>query len=95
MRLSRAKLAPIVYGVIQSGLTTAVATAIATSQLASSTKLFLASWPAAWISSWIAMLPVVLFAAPVIQRLTLSILRLALHDEAGSPDAPRQPGSNG
>lgn len=57
-----------VFGVIQSGLTTAIATAIASLPfLADSTFLF--HWPVAWLTAWAAMTPVVLLAAPVIRRL--------------------------
>jgi len=57
-----------VFGVIQSGLTTAIATAIASLPfLADSTFLF--HWLVAWLTAWAAMTPVVLLAAPVIRRL--------------------------
>ena len=57
-----------VFGVIQSGLTTAMATAIASLPfLAEST--FLLHWLGAWAMAWAAMTPVVLLAAPVIRRL--------------------------
>lgn len=57
-----------VFGVIQSGLTTAIATAIASLPfLAEST--FLLHWLGAWVMAWAAMTPIVLLAAPVIRRL--------------------------
>ena len=61
-----------VFGVIQSGLTTAIATAIASLPfLAEAT--FLVHWLGAWAVAWAAMTPVVLVAAPVIRRLTVAL----------------------
>ena len=34
---------------------------------------FVASWLQAWLTSWVMMISVVLFAAPVIRRLVLSL----------------------
>ena len=63
-----------VYGVIQSGITCAIAAAIATYQLAQAGALF-EIWIQAWMLSWFSMLPVVIFAAPVIQRFSLALTR--------------------
>ena len=57
-----------VFGVIQSGLTTAIATAITSLPfLAEST--FLLHWLGAWEMALAAMTPDVLLAAPFIRRL--------------------------
>ena len=61
-----------VFGFIQSGLTCAIAAAIASAPLASSGN-FVLHWLQAWLLSWLLMLPVVLFAAPVIRRLTHAV----------------------
>lgn len=63
-----------VYGIIQSGTTCAIAAAIATYQLAQAGALF-EIWIQAWMLSWFSMLPVVIFAAPVIQRFSLALTR--------------------
>ncbi|CAN7401816.1 DUF2798 domain-containing protein [Bradyrhizobium sp. LjRoot220] len=63
-----------VYGFIQSGLTCAVAAAIASFPLAGSGH-FVVHWGRAWLFSWLLMLPVVLFAAPVIRRLADAMTR--------------------
>ena len=57
-----------VFGVIQSGLTTAIATAIASLPFLEDST-FLLHWLGAWVVAWAAMTPVVLLAAPVIRRL--------------------------
>lgn len=62
------RYAPFVFGIIQAGLTTAVATAIATLQTTAFGLRFLAYWLSAWGLAWLAMLPVVVVAAPLIQR---------------------------
>ena len=58
-----------VCGFIQSGLTCAIAAAIAGN--------FLAHWLQSWMFSWLLMLPVILFAAPVIRRLTHANKRMS------------------
>lgn len=62
------RYAPFLFGIIQAGLTTAVATAIATLQTTAIGLRFLVYWLAAWGIAWLAMLPVVMLAAPLIQR---------------------------
>lgn len=62
------RYAPLIFGVIQSGLTTAIATAIATLQTTTFGLRFLLYWIWAWGLAWIAMLPIVVLAAPLIQR---------------------------
>lgn len=63
-----------VFGVIQSGLTCAIAAAIASFPfLAGGT--FITHWLQSWFVAWIMMLPVVIFAAPAIRRLTHILTR--------------------
>jgi len=64
------RYAHFVYGVIQSGLTSAIATAIASIHLLAE-GTFVLHWLKSALFAWIFMLPVVLFAAPVIRNLTL------------------------
>lgn len=63
-----------VFGFIQSGLTCAIAAAIASFPLAASGH-FAVHWLQSWLFSWLLMLPVVLFAAPVIRRLAYAVTR--------------------
>ena len=60
--------APLVYGIIQAAITTAVATGIATHQLTDFNVRFVEEWLLAWGISFLTMLPVVIFFAPVIRR---------------------------
>ncbi|MBI5128822.1 MAG: DUF2798 domain-containing protein [Rhodopseudomonas palustris] len=59
-----------VYAVLQSGITTAVASMIASVPFLGE-QTFAEHWLPAWGASWMVMLPVVLFAAPLLRRLTL------------------------
>jgi len=61
-----------VFGAIQSGLTCAVAAAIAT--LMGDGK-FVSHWLTSWLIAWLTMLPVVLFAAPYIQKASDALTR--------------------
>jgi hypothetical protein len=58
-----------VYGVIQSGLTCAIAAAIASFPFIATGTLVI-HWLRSSFVAWIMMLPIVLFAAPAIRRLT-------------------------
>jgi hypothetical protein len=63
-----------VFGVIQSGLTSAVAAAIACRPFLAE-GLFLVHWLQSWLLAWLLMMPIVLFAAPAIRRLSHAITR--------------------
>ncbi len=58
-----------VYGFIQSGLTCGIAAAIASLPFIAG-GTFLTHWLQSWLFAWIMMLPIVLFAAPAIRKLT-------------------------
>jgi hypothetical protein len=64
----------ILYGVIQSGMTSGVASLIASLSLIDEGD-FLANWLRSWAIAFALMLPVVLFAAPLIQRAVIRLTR--------------------
>ncbi len=64
----------LVYGVLQSGLTSGVASGIASLPLWASGQ-FWQAWITAWALAWLTMLPLVVFAAPLIQRLAYAMTR--------------------
>lgn len=68
------RYAHFVFGVIQSGLTSAIAAAVA-GLPASDPGAFLRHWLVAWLIAWGLMLPVVLFAAPFIRNLAVKLTR--------------------
>ena len=67
LKISR-KQAHFLFAVIQSGVTSAVASAVASFRLLED-NLFLNNWLGSWLTSF--MVPIVLFAAPTIQRVTV------------------------
>ena len=71
-RLPR-RYAPLVYGIIQAAITTAVATAIATHHLTDLGMRFFEEWSFAWALAFLTMLPVVVFISPLIQRCVLAM----------------------
>lgn len=68
------RYAHFVFGVIQSGLTSAVAAAIASYPFLE-TGNFALHWLVSWLLSWALMLPVVILAAPGIRRLANVLTR--------------------
>ena len=66
--------AHFVFGVIQSGLTSSIAAAIASSSFFAEGS-FLRHWLTSWLIAWVTMLPVVLFAAPLIRSLAVALTR--------------------
>lgn len=63
-----------VFGVLQSGLTSAIAAGIALFPGDAGPGVSL-RWLGSWLLAWGVMLPVVIFAAPLIRRLALALTR--------------------
>lgn len=68
MRLPR-RYEHFVFGTIQSGVTSGVAAGIAS--YGYQNEGIFQHWVHAWLLSWALMIPLVLFVAPAIRRLTL------------------------
>ena len=68
------RYAHFVFGVIQAGLTSTIAAAVASYPFVAE-GTFLRRWLESSAFSWFLMLPVVLFAAPVIRKLALAVTR--------------------
>ncbi|CEG09116.1 hypothetical protein BN961_02537 [Afipia felis] len=62
------KYGHFIFGVLQSGITSGVATGLATYSY--HVERLFQHWLLAWLTSWALMIPLVLFAAPAVQRLT-------------------------
>lgn len=73
LRIPR-RFSHFVFGVIQSGLTCLIAAAIASFPFLSS-GTFVVHWLQAWLVAWTIVLPIVVFAAPTIRRLTQLLTR--------------------
>jgi hypothetical protein len=63
-----------VFGVMQSALTTLIATLIASIPLIDEPG-FALHLARSWLLAWLAMLPVVIFAAPLIRRAATALTR--------------------
>lgn len=72
VRLPR-RFAPLVYGVIQAAITSAVATGIATYKLGDGGMALMMFWAKTWFLAWLTMLPVVLLVAPMIQKAVIAL----------------------
>lgn len=73
LRISR-RHAHFLFGFIQSGVTTSVASAVASFRFLAD-GAFVINWLESWLASWAVMIPIVVFAAPAIQRVTLLLTR--------------------
>jgi len=62
------KYGHFIFGVLQSGITSGVAAGVAT--YGYHVERLFQHWLQAWLVSWALMIPLVLFVAPGIQRLT-------------------------
>jgi hypothetical protein len=61
-----------VFGVIQSGLTSAIAAGVANVPLLG-TFAFVENWLGSWLIAWMTTIPIVILAAPAIRRLVLGL----------------------
>jgi ABC-type multidrug transport system permease subunit len=61
-----------IFSVVQAALTTAIAAGIASISFFGSFA-FVENWLRSWLVAWMTTIPVVLLAAPAIQRLVLAL----------------------
>lgn len=61
------RFSPLVFGIIQSCITSAVAAGV--SHAADPAALFLGHWARTWLVSWAMIVPIVALAAPGIRRI--------------------------
>lgn len=71
LRIPR-KYEHFVFGVIQSGLTSAIAAGVASIPFLD-TFAFLENWLRSWLIAWMTTIPVVMLAAPAIRLLILAL----------------------
>lgn len=62
------RFAPLLYGVVQAAITTAVSTAVAVYQWAGFGPAYLSGWLTSWAAALLMMLPVVVLISPLIKR---------------------------
>ena len=60
------------FGVVQSGLTSAIAAGVASAPFLG-TFAFVENWLGSWLIAWMTTVPIVMLAAPAIRRLVLGL----------------------
>ncbi|WP_371155536.1 DUF2798 domain-containing protein [Jannaschia sp. 2305UL9-9] len=70
-----ARFAPILFGLILSGLMSAIVSAIATFRTLGLSDGVGAIWAVSWISSWIVAFPTVLLVGPLTRRVVAKLVR--------------------
>lgn len=69
------RYAPILFGLILSGLMSCMVSGIATLRATGLGEGVLALWMGAWIASWAIAFPAVLLVAPLTRRLVAKLVR--------------------
>ena len=64
-----ARYAPLLFGIILSGLMSLLVSAISTLHAIGAGTDFLHVWISAWLTAWLVAFPAVLLVAPVTRRL--------------------------
>jgi hypothetical protein len=70
-----ARFAPVVFGLILSGLMSLIVSGIATFRTVGPEAQFLGLWFGAWLASWLVAFPTVLVIAPMTRRLMAKLVR--------------------
>lgn len=70
-----ARFAPILFGLILSGLMSCVVSGIATFRAVGLPPGFVTLWMTAWAPSWAVAFPTVLVVAPVTRRIVAALTR--------------------
>ena len=70
-----ARFAPVVFGLILSGLMSCIVSGIATVRAVGMVPGVTGLWMEAWLSSWLVAFPVVLFVAPLTRRVVARLVR--------------------
>ncbi|MEM7521297.1 MAG: DUF2798 domain-containing protein [Pseudomonadota bacterium] len=70
-----ARFAPIVFGLILSGLMSFLVSGISTMRAMGLPEGFFGLWIGAWLPSWMVAFPTVLVVAPIARRLVAKIVR--------------------
>lgn len=71
-----------VFGVIQSGLTSAIAAGVASMPFFGTFE-FIENWVGSWLIAWMTTIPIVILAAPAIRRLALALTIDSAGDRKG------------
>lgn len=70
-----ARFAPVLFGLIVSGLMSCIVSGIATLRALGVTPAFVEAWMASWVFSWLVAFPTILMVAPLARRLVARMTR--------------------
>jgi hypothetical protein len=70
-----ARFAPVLFGLILSGLMSCMVSGIATTRAIGLVPGFFGQWMTSWAFSWAVAFPVVLVVAPVTRKLVAALTR--------------------
>jgi hypothetical protein len=70
-----ARMAPILFGLILSGLMSCVVSGIATWRAVGAHPGFIGDWAGSWIVSWAIAFPTVLIVAPITRRIVAALTK--------------------
>lgn len=70
-----ARFAPVLFGLILSGMMSCIVSGIATFRALGAGPGFLGAWMTSWAFSWAVAFPTVLIVAPVTRRIVARVTR--------------------
>ena len=68
------KYAPILFGLILSGMMSLIVSAISTGRAVGISETFFTLWPVNWVVSWAIAFPIVLVVGPITRRLVAMLI---------------------
>jgi hypothetical protein len=70
-----ARFAPVLFGLILSGLMSFIVSGVATFRALGLPPGFMLAWVGAWLPSWAVAFPVVLVVAPITRRIVAMLVK--------------------
>ena len=70
-----ARFAPVLFGLLLSGMMSCIVSGIATLRVLGWDVGFFANWMSSWSFSWLVAFPVVLIVAPITRRFVATLVR--------------------
>ncbi len=83
-----ARLAPILFGLLLSGLMSLIVSGIATLRALGLPPDFIAKWLTAWLAAWAIAFPSVLVVAPIVRRIVARVCEPTRWKKGGPSAAP-------
>jgi hypothetical protein len=83
------KFAPLLFGLILSGLMSFVVSGVATLRALGMGPGFAGIWIGAWLAAWLIAFPIVLVAAPLVRRVVQYLVGPHAAERVQAPDRGR------